>query len=87
MSNRWRMMRPADGSNSRSQPGRSLPVSVSAGGSVFDRPYSVTPGSLTLWSVQVLRRIYRSTAAVRTSNAAIEPNVLAFNRRFPIDRR
>jgi hypothetical protein len=26
MSNRWRMMRPADGSNSRSQPGRSLPV-------------------------------------------------------------
>ena len=45
--------------------------------------YSVTPGSLTLWSVQLLRRIHRSTAPVSTSNAATNPNALASNRRFP----
>jgi hypothetical protein len=49
--------------------------------------YSVTPGSLTLWSAQVLRRIHRSTPPVSTSNAATKPNPLAFDRRFPIDRR
>jgi hypothetical protein len=41
--------------------------------------YSVTPGSLTLWSVQVLRRIHRSTAPASASNAAIKPNALAAN--------
>jgi hypothetical protein len=51
------------------------------------RHYSVIPGSLTLWSVHLLRRIHSSTAPLSTSNAAMKPNALASNRRFPIDRR
>jgi hypothetical protein len=52
----------------------------------YSTDLSVTPGSLTSWSVQVLRRSHRSTPPASTSNAAIKPNALAPNRRFPIDR-
>jgi inosine-uridine nucleoside N-ribohydrolase len=48
--------------------------------------HSVIPGSLTLWSVHLLRRIHSSTAPLSTSNAAMKPNALASNRRSPIDR-
>jgi hypothetical protein len=36
-------------------------------------PYSVTPGSLTSWSVQIRRRIHTSPAPASTSNTAIKP--------------
>ena len=44
--------------------------------------YSVTPGSLTSWSVHRFRRIHKSTAPMSTSDAAIKPNALASNRRL-----
>jgi hypothetical protein len=45
--------------------------------------YSVTPGSLTLCSVHLLL-IKRNTAPLTASNAAIKPNALAPDRRFPM---
>ena len=73
----------------RPQEGRLLEPAAecSASGFGIRLAYSVTPGSLTLWSVQLLRRIHRSTAPVSTSNAAIKPNALASIRRFPISQR
>jgi hypothetical protein len=74
----------------KKQPGTSLishETRSDAAGGRYPLTYNVTPGSLTSWSVQVLRRTHRSTAPVSTSNAAIRPNPLAFIRRFPIDRR
>jgi hypothetical protein len=46
--------------------------------------YSVTPGSLTLWSVHLFRRIKKNAAPLTASNPAIKPNALAPDRRFPM---
>ena len=51
----------------------------------FRPTYSVTPGSLTLWSVHFLRRIKRNRAPLTASNAAIMANTLASNWRFPMN--
>jgi hypothetical protein len=45
--------------------------------------YSVTPGSLTLWSLHFLR-IKRNIAPLTASDPAIKPNALAPDRRFPM---
>jgi hypothetical protein len=66
--------------------GKSFGVVCTDRRSVSFRPtYSVTPGSLTLWSVHLLRRIKRNRAPLTATNAAIMPNTLASNRRFPMN--
>jgi hypothetical protein len=66
--------------------GKKLRRGMYRSASVSFRPtYSVTPGSLTLWSVHLLRRIKRNRAPLTATNAAIMANTLASNRRFPMN--